>query len=301
MNKKAEKILNTTINLLIREGIKKTTMDDIAENTNVSKVTIYKYFGDKDTLYLEVGKHIFSKHTVKLNNIAASNEFLINKFYDYLTVISDFINSGHFELCIELTKYNQDVDREYKHYLQTYRGSLFNLIDNGMKDALFKSNLDREMIFHYIDMGIVYYQQSSEYRNRILNDSSFKQHFLLFHISNIFIDGEKMLLVPYEMNLGENILDYYIRLAKEGTKDSIGEIMKHLNADMTLAESKFIDFALGHVQSDEGFNIMEHYLFHGTQIQRNYSTLYFGRRGEYLIIRKAYDEGLIDAKQAFSR
>jgi hypothetical protein len=99
----------------------------------------------------------------------------------------------------------------------------------------------------------------------------------------------------------ETLLQYYIRLAKEGTEKTISEIMKDLNADMTLAESKLIDFALGHVESDEGLNIMEYYLFHGTQIQRNYSTLYFGRRGEYLIIRKAYDKGLIDAKQAFSR
>lgn len=101
--------------------------------------------------------------------------------------------------------------------------------------------------------------------------------------------------------MGQTILQFYIGLAKEGTETSIGEIMKHLNKSMTLAESKFIDFALGHVESDEGVKIMEHYLFHGTQIQRNYCTLYFGRRGEYPIIRKAYDAGLIDAKQAFSR
>lgn len=99
----------------------------------------------------------------------------------------------------------------------------------------------------------------------------------------------------------ETILQYYIRLAKEDTKVSIDEIMKHLNERMTIAESKFIDFALGHVEIEEGFKVMEHYLFNGTQIQQNYSTLYFGKRGEYLIIRKAYDEGLIDAKQAFSR
>ncbi len=101
--------------------------------------------------------------------------------------------------------------------------------------------------------------------------------------------------------MGQTILQYYIGLAKEGTETSIGEIMKHLNNSMTLAESKFIDFALGHVESDEGVKIMGHYLFHGTQIQRNYCALYFGRRGEYLIIRKAYDAGLIDEKQAFSR
>ncbi len=101
--------------------------------------------------------------------------------------------------------------------------------------------------------------------------------------------------------MGQSILEYYISLAKDGTKTSIRELMNHLNKSMTLAESKFIDFALGHIDNDEGVKIMEHYLFHGTQIQRNYCALYFGRRGEYLIIRKAYDEGLIDAKQAFSR
>lgn len=101
--------------------------------------------------------------------------------------------------------------------------------------------------------------------------------------------------------MGQTILQYYIDLAKEGTETSISQIMKHLNKSMTLAESKFIDFALGHVEGDEGVKTMEHYLFFGTQIQRNYCTLYFGRRGEYPIIRKAYDAGLIDAKQAFSR
>lgn len=96
-------------------------------------------------------------------------------------------------------------------------------------------------------------------------------------------------------------LQYYIGLAEEGTRASVAEIMRHLNSDMTLVESKFLDFALGHVEETEGIEAMEHFLFHGTQIQRNYCALYFGRRGEYLIVRQAYDKGLIDAKQAFSR
>jgi hypothetical protein len=101
--------------------------------------------------------------------------------------------------------------------------------------------------------------------------------------------------------MGQSLLQYYIILAKKGTKDSISKIMQNLNENMTIAESKFIDFALSHIDNDEGNKVMEYYLFHGTQIQRNYCTLYFGRLGEYLIIREAYDKGLIDAKQAFSR
>lgn len=101
--------------------------------------------------------------------------------------------------------------------------------------------------------------------------------------------------------MGQTILQHYIGLAQEGTRASIGEIMQHLDASMTLAESKLIDFALGHVCSAEGVRIMEYYLFQGTQIQRNYCTLYFIRRDEHRIIRQAFDQGLIDAKQAFSR
>ena len=101
--------------------------------------------------------------------------------------------------------------------------------------------------------------------------------------------------------MAKTLLQTYIDLAKEGTEASIREIMQHLNQSMTLAESKFIDFALGLIETEKGIEIMEGYLFHGTQIQRNYCALYFGRRGEYILIRRAYDEGLIDAKQAFSR
>jgi hypothetical protein len=97
------------------------------------------------------------------------------------------------------------------------------------------------------------------------------------------------------------LLQRSIELAKKGTAESIGEIMAHLNGGMSIAESKILDFALGHVDSEEGVAVMERYLFTGTQIQRNYCALYFGRREEYLLLRKAYEAGKIDGIQAFSR
>ena len=96
-------------------------------------------------------------------------------------------------------------------------------------------------------------------------------------------------------------LQYYIDLAKEGSRESIDRIMADLHGGTEIVDTKFIDYALGLVEGEEGFEIMKDYLFHGTQIQRNYATLYFGRLGEYLIVREAYDLGLIDGRQAFSR
>lgn len=101
--------------------------------------------------------------------------------------------------------------------------------------------------------------------------------------------------------MGQSLLQKYIELAQEGTRASVDEIMAHLNMGMSIAESKIIDFALGNVDSEEGRQAMEHYLFHGTQIQRNYCTLYFIRREEYRLVRQAYELGLIDYLQAFTR
>ena len=48
-----------------------------------------------------------------------------------------------------------------------------------------------------------------------------------------------------------------------GNKELIDVIMKYLNIDMTIVESEFMYFALGNIESEEGFMVMEDYLFHG--------------------------------------
>jgi AcrR family transcriptional regulator len=188
MSKKEEKILNATIKLFIREGIKRITMDDIAAHANISKVTIYKYFADKDTLFLAVGKQIFSQHTDVLRNIVASEDTLVKKFYRYIDAVSEFTNRGELGLCAELAKYSIDIEGEYEKFLQAYKRLTLALIDEGIAHGLIKSGLDRETVFYYIDMGVVYYQQKPEYRGKMLSDSAFRQRYIQFYISHIFDD-----------------------------------------------------------------------------------------------------------------
>ena len=49
--KKIESILQNAEKLFIKYGFNKVTMDSIAYEANVSKVTLYKYFPDKHHLY----------------------------------------------------------------------------------------------------------------------------------------------------------------------------------------------------------------------------------------------------------
>jgi hypothetical protein len=93
----------------------------------------------------------------------------------------------------------------------------------------------------------------------------------------------------------------YIPMAKSGTPADIDAIMSDTTMEMSIAVSKIIDYSLSFVESEPGLERMAYYLFNGTQIQRNYCTLFFNRRGDWPIVKKAFEAGLIDAIQAFSR
>ncbi|MDC7126930.1 MAG: hypothetical protein PQJ46_15265 [Spirochaetales bacterium] len=97
-----------------------------------------------------------------------------------------------------------------------------------------------------------------------------------------------------------NLFDSIKAKAFRGKSSDIDSIMRTLDeGDFPI--SRAVDFYLGFVTNDEGLERLSHYLFSGTQIQRNYCALFFERRNDWELINKAYDDGCIDAIQAYSR
>lgn len=90
------------------------------------------------------------------------------------------------------------------------------------------------------------------------------------------------------------------RLCIRGNPKDIDSVMEILQS-ADLPTTRAVDFYLGHIVNLEGINRLEFYLFNGSQIQRNYTTLFFARRNEWKLINDAYSKGLIDYIQAYSR
>ena len=105
-----------------------------------------------------------------------------------------------------------------------------------------------------------------------------------------------MTINKYTGKLGE-----LVEKAEHGCELEVDYIMSHLTIDSSLAMTKFVDFALSLVENPNGIKRLEHYLFNGTLIQRNYSSLFFNRRLDYDIVLRAFKEGRIDEIQAFAR
>ena len=86
-----------------------------------------------------------------------------------------------------------------------------------------------------------------------------------------------------------------------GRKTDIDEVISLLDDSVDLPTTRAIDRYLGQVENPAGVKQIEQHLFCGTQIQRNYCTLFFARRNDWHLVNKAYEMGLIDRIQAYSR
>ncbi len=182
---KKNKIISTCIKLYLENGYKNTTMDNVAYHANVSKVTIYKYFGDKESFNLYLLSEIISKYKTKIQESSKQANNLTSEMIYITEVMIEFIGSGRSELCDELlrvTSYNENDLREYE------KGTLINLIEIGQKRKIIKEDLDLEVLYHYIDMGLSYYKYNIEYRKKVQSDSVFRQAYMSLIWDNIFKD-----------------------------------------------------------------------------------------------------------------
>jgi hypothetical protein len=90
-------------------------------------------------------------------------------------------------------------------------------------------------------------------------------------------------------------------LCSRGSATDVEKVIALLNDTCDLPTTKTIDYYLGQIGTPEGIARVRHFLFHGTQMQRNYCTLFFARRNDWDLVNEAYRKGLIDRAQAYSR
>ena len=169
------------------KGINDVNMDEVAAYAGASKMTVYKYFVDKKTLFGEVGKTVISQHIEKISEVTHSEMELTQKMQNFLAISTEFVDSGRYKLCEELSAELPEMRKAYRDYQQAFQQKLETLIEAGMTKNLFRPELSVRMVCDYIIMGIVYYQHDKAYRRRMKEDGGFREQMVKFLVGNIFV------------------------------------------------------------------------------------------------------------------
>ena len=191
------RIIESTLNLFLREGVKTVNMDDISSFMGISKKTLYKYVNNKADL-VEKAFRLYQYRILRMiSNIQEKNENAIDelfeideklclmlknrpprlinnlkKYYPNVWEILDEIKKKHLFTCITE---NMDRGKEQGLYRNEVNSNIIaklmmNTVDALVDDATFpltqydfKSLLEENRVYHIrgiaTDKGIKYLEQ----------------------------------------------------------------------------------------------------------------------------------------------
>jgi AcrR family transcriptional regulator len=120
--RKKERILETATDIFSRFGIKKSTMDEIAQKVRMGKSTLYHYFKSKEEIFLEVVKR--ESDTLK-ENLKKEVEKAItpqNKFRAYakarMKYLKELINYYNTltDAYLEIYPFTKDIQKDFENF-----------------------------------------------------------------------------------------------------------------------------------------------------------------------------------------
>lgn len=188
-SRKQREIIETAISLFKKYTVRKTSMDDIAEAAGASKVTLYKYFGDKQGLCRAVYAHISDNFGAETASRVLAEASLKKKLMNYTSVYSGFISGGLWDLCVQLAAQCAEVAHCYASFQLANQQLIKELIARAKAEGAIDRSIDDDVAYHYIDMGFSYFLNDERYRNRMQSDADFRNKFLEFIWRNIFLEA----------------------------------------------------------------------------------------------------------------
>jgi len=156
-DERTSQIITAAEDVFTKKGFAEARMDDIAEETGLSKGTLYNYFKSKDDLIIAILDRIFQREFKAFDEMdlsKMSSTDIVNRFVD--TIAKDIklmlrLMPIAYEF-LALAFRNKTVQKALKLYVNRYMNILVPIIENGIASGEFKEVDPKEVA---IAMGAV--------------------------------------------------------------------------------------------------------------------------------------------------
>ncbi|WP_099466886.1 TetR/AcrR family transcriptional regulator [Konateibacter massiliensis] len=150
--KKKDDIIKASLHLFHRQGFSATTMSDIARQADVSKASIYNYFGSKEALVGECAVLLMKDTMALAEEILASDDTYIHKLLNALNLCNNQLNkSVSAFISEEVLKDRQFVDLVTNNINTLKKDIYIKYIDEGKREGVIDSNISNNSIELFID------------------------------------------------------------------------------------------------------------------------------------------------------
>lgn len=128
--------------LFYRYGIRSITMDFIASELGISKRTLYENFKNKEMLIIVCIKETEEKLKQRFIDIFASQANALEKLLLYYNIIIEHLNKTSRSFLLDVEQFHSEVNEEYEKQREKSHFYIRNLLGEGVKDGLIRSDLN---------------------------------------------------------------------------------------------------------------------------------------------------------------
>lgn len=130
-----------------RYGTKSVTMDEIADQSGVSKKTIYQYFADKNELVKEVLLSILEMNAQACETSREQADNAIEEVFLISDSLEHLIQILNPSFVVDLRKGHPQCYKEFENYRDHYVYPLvFNNVERGKQEGLYRKSLNTDVI-----------------------------------------------------------------------------------------------------------------------------------------------------------
>lgn len=150
--KKMESIKRAALGLFHQHRSDRVSVDEIANRADVSKATVYKYFGSKENLYQQVVKMIMEEDLITMEIIVNSKMSFSDKLKSIILARMDFLNSPSGEFWKNIWE-NEAAAAKYSiNYHNTIKKLVDQLFEPENKEELIDSSISSQELHQYLEI-----------------------------------------------------------------------------------------------------------------------------------------------------
>ena len=186
MEEMQHRILEDSVDLFFKYGIKSITMDDISKELGISKKTLYKHVSNKGDLVEQGVKAKFEQVSSALKEFSNTVENSIDELFAIDEYFDIMMRQNHPAVMFQLSKYYPEtfkwLDKAKDEFvLEITRANL----EKGVRQGLYRADLNIDFISYIYMAHTNLMEGGTNVPQEICESPEFHRHHLVYHIRGI--------------------------------------------------------------------------------------------------------------------
>jgi AcrR family transcriptional regulator len=172
-----QEIISAAEKVFFKKGVDVATMDDVAEQAELSKATLYLYFTSKEEIYSAIFSKsqkalfkIIEKATVKVTDTREKIAAFLSAFISFQKKNPEYFEAFFYFLTKDLVIYEQDCYvKQRRESGQEFLSNWVNLLQKGKDEGLIRENLNEIPVALILWMQLIGFLKIYPKLNKTLN------------------------------------------------------------------------------------------------------------------------------------